>query len=309
MVVGGIPGGGPPSVNTTLNQYNWLQAMENNMDTAHNPILHFGAVTPENFVFGEKYGAAGDDVYHMVKERAARFLVQDHEVGCSYGASRPTDEGNRYWRTMHWLFPFYTMSPVPKLGSIATCAATVPIDDYHCMSWGMRVVVGEGAVAAGRTDGPNPSGNRSNLPNTSDWLGRFRSGFWNESANDFGIDRQLQRSKPANVTGFTGLPNVSTQDEAMRWSQGRAENNGIVDRNREHLGTTDAMIIRVRKNLLDAADALMTRGTTPPGVDNPHYYRMRSGWIVLPQDVDWWEETRELREAFRMENPPALSAI
>jgi hypothetical protein len=246
-----------------------------------------------------------------VKSRAVGYLPAAGELsaGCSYGASRPTDDGQKYWRTMHWLFPFYTMSPVPKLGSTALWTATVPVDDHHCMSWSMSIVVGEGARPTRVVDGPNPSGARTTLPNTTDWLGRFRNPLTLEVENDFGLDRTVQSAKPATVRGYTGLADVNHQDEAMRWSQGRANDNGIVNRTREHLGTTDSMIIRVRRRLLDAAKALNERNVPPPGVENPWSYRLRSGWAVLPENVDWWEGSRELRETFipAMAEPPAIA--
>ena len=34
------------------------------------------------------------------------------------------------------------------------------------------------------------------------------------------------------------------------------------------------------------------------GVDHPELYRQRSGDLVLPRSVDWWEGTTELRKAF-----------
>jgi hypothetical protein len=85
----------------------------------------------------------------------------------------------------------------------------------------------------------------------------------------------------------------------MKWSQGRAANDGIVDRSREHLGTTDSAIVRVRLRLLEAAKALRERGVTPPCVDTPEVYRQRSGWLILPRGTDYWEGSRELREGFR----------
>ena len=43
----------------------------------------------------------------------------------------------------------------------------------------------------------------------------------------------------------------------------------IMDRTKEHLGTADATIIRVRRRMLEAARALRERGVTPPGVESP----------------------------------------
>ena len=37
---------------------------------------------------------------------------------------------------------------------------------------------------------------------------------------------------------------------------------------------------------------------TPPGVDNPEIYPQRSGGMVLPKGLDWWDATKDLRRAF-----------
>jgi hypothetical protein len=80
----------------------------------------------------------------------------------------------------------------------------------------------------------------------------------------------------------------------------------IYDRSKEHLGTTDALIIRTRRRILNAAKALRDEGIVPPGVDNPEFYSHRSGGVILPRSVDWWEGTQELRKAF-VEHPDALA--
>ena len=279
---------GVDRVTFCLNQYNWLQAMENNLDTAHNAILHHGAIT---FEAASVPGYSNPGMKYMVVDRAPRFDVRDAEFGVSYGASRPAESDTTYWRTMHWLWPFYTMSPTLKLGTRNEVVATVPVDDFHNMEVTFNRVLG-GAPARQGTEGDRT------LPNTTDWLGRFRNAL--DPATDFGLDRDLQRRSPPDSTGWTGIPGgVPAQDEAMKWSQGRPDHNGIVDRTREHLGSTDAAIIRVRHRLIEAARALRERGTTPPGVDSPEVYQQRSGWVFLPRGVDYWEGTRELREGFQ----------
>jgi hypothetical protein len=83
----------------------------------------------------------------------------------------------------------------------------------------------------------------------------------------------------------------------------------IYDRGSEHLGTSDVMVIRVRRRLIQAARALAEEGITPPGVDHPEVYRVRSGGCFLPEGADWLEATAELRQAFA-EHPeldPAIS--
>ena len=79
----------------------------------------------------------------------------------------------------------------------------------------------------------------------------------------------------------------------MTWSMG-----AIYDRSHEHLGTTDALIIRTRRRMLAAARALRDFGTSPPGAESSEVYAQRSGQVILPRTVDWWEETQELRKGF-----------
>jgi hypothetical protein len=80
---------------------------------------------------------------------------------------------------------------------------------------------------------------------------------------------------------------------AMTWSMGP-----IYDRSHEHLGTTDALIIRTRRRMINAAKALREHGRLPPGADNPAIYAQRSGQTVLPRNVDWWQATAALRKGF-----------
>jgi hypothetical protein len=80
---------------------------------------------------------------------------------------------------------------------------------------------------------------------------------------------------------------------AVTWSMGT-----IYDRSREHLGTTDQLIIKTRRRMLAAVRAHRDQGVIPPGVDEPQIYAQRSGGVVLPRSADWWEATRDLRRAF-----------
>jgi phthalate 4,5-dioxygenase oxygenase subunit len=128
------------------------------------------------------------------------------------------------------------------------------------------------------------------LPNTTDWLGRFRPKVRME--NDMEIDRKAQKHDRTWV-GYSGIKTIPDQDRGITESQG-----AIQDRSIEHLAGSDAMIIKVRKLLMDEVVAYRDSGTLPPGVDQPELYRQRSGGITLPKDVDVWEATKELRAAF-----------
>src|SRR5262249_13382396 len=131
-------------------------------------------------------------------------------------------------------------------------------------------------------------------PNTTDWYGRFRP--VQQLSNDFLIDREAQRRNEGSA-GYTGIQGIAMQDAAMTGSMGP-----IMDRAKEHLGSTDAMVIRVRRRLIAAVQAHMRTGAVPPGVEDPEVYRVRSGGVFLPEGADWVESTRELRQAF-VEHP------
>jgi phthalate 4,5-dioxygenase len=66
----------------------------------------------------------------------------------------------------------------------------------------------------------------------------------------------------------------------------------IVDRTKERLVASDTGIIKARKKLRRAIEALRDEGVTPPGVD-PAHHRVRSAAIVLPQAESFIESSRE----------------
>ena len=112
-------------VSPNMFNWNWFQCMENNMDTSHQGILHFGAVPLEDALDPVKaqqaYAGPVEDLKYIVGNRATTFIVKDTDFGCSYGAYRPGEPDSNYFRTMHWLFPWVTMTPVIKLGQRANC--------------------------------------------------------------------------------------------------------------------------------------------------------------------------------------------
>jgi hypothetical protein len=135
------------------------------------------------------------------------------------------------------------------------------------------------------------------LPDTSDWLGHFR--LVQRAENDYLIDREAQRTN----RNYTGISGIHQQDQAVTESMG-----AIYRRNAEHLGTSDAMIIRTRRRIIRSAVALRTNGAMPPGVDEPRVYRARSGSIILPKGADWQTSTEHLRFPKVEAGMPAITA-
>lgn len=255
---------------------NWLQGLEGDIDTAHIGFLHFGSEDAED-------APPGTFRYYTLKDRAPRYAVLDTDYGSMYGAYRPAGPDQYYWRIAQFLFPFYTMTPTGLLGRQIIARAWVPMDDEHMMMFFMR---------------PKPPPELEEfiqqhvkppklLPNTTGWLGRFRLEA-NED-NDYLMDRERQERDEE----YSGIEGIHTQDQAITESMGP-----IYDRSQEHLGSSDAMVIRVRRRLIASARALAEHGTTPPGVDQPESYRQRSGGVILNKEDDWVEATQDLRQAF-----------
>jgi nitrite reductase/ring-hydroxylating ferredoxin subunit len=262
------------SIQIYQRECNWVQALEGDIDTGHTVFLHLGSVDPSDV-------PDGTWAKYALSKRAPRYEVADTEYGVMYGASRPAEDDSEYWRIASFLFPFYAMVPTGVLGLEVRVRAWVPMDDGHTLA----MTISLGQPPPSRTAGRQVVGPPETLPNTTDWYGRFRCVA--DAKNDYLIDRKSQKS-----TSYTGINSIFLQDQAVTESMG-----DIYDRTSEHLGTSDAMVIRTRKRLIDAAKALRDRGEVPPGVDAPHVYQQRSGGVVLPRGTDWIEATKELRKA------------
>ena len=74
------------------------------------------------------------------------------------------------------------------------------------------------------------------------------------------------------------------------------EHGDVMDRANEHLGTSDAAIIQMRRRILETARALGD-GVTPPGVEDPSIFRVRSATAIMARDTAWLDEVRELLQA------------
>jgi phenylpropionate dioxygenase-like ring-hydroxylating dioxygenase large terminal subunit len=269
-----------------MRECNWVQAMEADLDTGHVGFLHWGSARLQD-------ARPGSFAYYAIKDPSPRYRVVDTEYGALYGAYRPAEEDSYYWRIGAFLFPFYTMVPVGVLGLQIGVRCYVPLDDGHTMVWSIepppeQAGAGRGAGRAGVefADGKLPGYESEYLPNTSDWLGRWR--YVQNRQNDYLIDRALQRR-----SSYTGIIGASAQDQGISESMG-----AISDKTQEHLGTSDIMIARCRQRLLRAMRALRNSGTVPAGVDNPEIYRVRSGGALLPREADWLEATAKRRQAY-----------
>jgi phthalate 4,5-dioxygenase oxygenase subunit len=261
------------SVWKALRECNWVQGLEGDIDTSHLYFLHSRLDPDDDPSLG---------VWHP--DRHPRLELVPTDYGVKYGARRDQDEEHYYWRITQFLMPIYAYFPPGGFAGVPG-HIWVPLDDEHTMAW--TVIVKPDAVLTERER--QMTGGHSNgeyLPDSSDPLGRGRLAA--NKRNDYMHDIDVQRTKT-----FTGIKSIFLQDQAVTESMGP-----ILDRSSERLGTSDGMVIQVRKRLLDAARALRERGVTPDGVDTPGMYGVRSASLVLPREVNWLEGTADALRAF-----------
>jgi phenylpropionate dioxygenase-like ring-hydroxylating dioxygenase large terminal subunit len=298
MIEGNMQPEGEWRIQAMQSECNWLQVLEGDIDTVHFGFLHRGSVDPNDL---PPWSSKLD--YYAFADRTPRYKVIDTDIGTMYGAYRPAEADTYYWRMASFLLPFYAMAP----GGGGSISARVPMDDHHTMSFNMspmsRRIGAGGFVPVEATADPDYARVKSPfLPNSTDWLGRWRPG--SNLSNDFEIDREIQKRNRGN-NGYTGIVG-NIQDLAITTSMGP-----IYDRTNERLGTSDSMIIRTRRRLIQAAREFEATGATPPGVETPEVYLRRSATTVLPQDADWLDATEEMRKAFpdRQHEPPPVPVI
>jgi phthalate 4,5-dioxygenase len=257
---------------------NYLQALEGDIDTSHFGFLHAGHVDADEL-------PEESPIYHTVTIRAPEFHVADAAWGTQYAGYRAAGAGRFYWRFANFLFPFWTQAPNGDFGSHVHARAWVPIDDGHTMFCFLWWKHGDSALTQPqptRKDGtPVGGAGRGNrfIPNTTDWLGRWRLAA--NPDNDWQIDRAAQRSNAI----YSGIDGIHLQDQAITESMGP-----VVHHEFEHLAPSDQMITRTRRRLLMAARALRDGGVLPPGVEDAELFRgARSGYFVSDDNGPWQE--------------------
>jgi hypothetical protein len=262
---------------------NYAQLIEGTIDSSHVAFLHREFGRPS-------YGLA--DVGYTSPDQ---FTVRETDFGFVYGARRPAAE-NYYWRVSAFVLPSFT--------HVATSARTgngifvVPIDDektwwfYAGVDHTVKIPPTSGRLRDAVMVPSNVELFTRALSGGSDdpTLGLIE-GTWRKVRNidnDFLIDRQMQRT-----VNYTGVPGATTQDSVVTESMGP-----IYDRTNEHLGTTDAAIIRMRRQLIQLARNV-ARGTEPPQPANPHVFAALPMAVVTSEgefDPLWDEHYAGVRQ-------------
>jgi phthalate 4,5-dioxygenase len=252
----------------SLEDCNFLQALEGGIDPTHASIMHNQNIGDRSFL--NNYDAL-----------VANIQLDKTDYGFTYAGIR-TRSDYTWVRGYHLILPGFHMRATVEGafgdredGPTIDGHIWVPIDDEHTWVYSFayshdptRPLDQERVKAR-----ENRLGRGENL--NADYVSR------NNKSNDYGIDREKQRTK-----SMTGIPGINTQDFALQEGMG-----SIVDRSKEHLGTTDRAIITLRQVLMDALD-INERGGMPQAVDPATYRNVRSYDRAISPDADWRSATR-----------------
>jgi phthalate 4,5-dioxygenase len=276
---------------------NWLQAIEGEIDQSHVSFVH-ATLNPGEQIMPSIGGPRSNIALIRANDKSPRFEVAQTEYGVCIGAGRDAGDGQAYWRVTQWLEPFHIMTGPYGPNPTRNWRAWVPIDDENVFVMGasfhpLRPFTDEERARQGTRSGVYHIAPQFRAPKTTQPFGAWRplAGMH----NDFNQDREMQKTQ-----SVAGIPEFWAQDAAMQVSMGT-----ILDRTREHLGTTDLGIISVRRRLLRDAQQLRDAGLKPEAACNPDWYQVRSDAVIIPQDQNWLDATTERRKVLVGVNPDA----
>ena len=252
-------------VSKTYEECNYLQALEGGLDTAHSSYAHNNNMAAKNDP--------------RLVDRSPRLDVNPTDYGYNYVSTRQMGGGDVYIRLYHYVMPFQQMrggihefSGARRKTPALDGHIWVPIDDETTWvyNWhhGYDDSVAMDEAHRIHTEVFYGRGPDDMIPGTFKLKKNIR--------NDYMIDRDLQKSKV-----FTGIVGINTQDFALQEGMGR-----IVDRTKEHLGSTDRAIIAMRAMLLKAIDQAAA-GETPAGVDPATHRDVRAYDDFVKAGQDW----------------------
>lgn len=262
-----------------VQECNWLQALEGEIDSAHAPILH-GRIDAK--------GAINDWV--AAQDLKPTFKCAERPYGVSIASRRTVDEVTRYWRVNQFVAPFWTLVPPQSKFPELSGHAWLPMDDEHtlCLMFSYtpatelyprtRELLEQGH--RGRETGHASVHCYDPRPATTPY-----ADFWTKFTPDtgFGFDYDSQQT-----TWFSGLPGLWIQDSACQTGL-----MPIYDRTQENLCVSDAGIAVTRRFLLNSVQAFAENGEVPRGAADPATFMVRAVSLTLPADAEWEEAGQE----------------
>ncbi|ESQ90509.1 aromatic ring-hydroxylating dioxygenase subunit alpha [Asticcacaulis benevestitus] len=218
---------------------NWLQALEVGIDPAHASYLHrFLEDEDPEASYGKQFrGAAADAAVPLTKilrdYPAPEIRMEETAYGIRLTALRALDETAMHVRVTNGIFP--NAICIPMSNEMTITQWHVPVDDETCYWYSIFTSFGD------PVDHKTMRDQRLEMIDLPDYVSKRNRG------NNYGYDPLEQATATYTGMGF----DINVHDQWAVESLGR-----IQDRTEEHLGQTDVGIIRNRRMLVRAMDAL-----------------------------------------------------
>jgi len=271
----------PPSI--MMEEANWVQNMEGDLDSVHLDFVHrrLNEDAPPPTV--------GMQGFWNPDPNPPRLDVERTSYGAYYSSMRRMRSGEDWHRVNQFIFPFHTMI---SAGPMVNLRSFVPLDDHHAMLIHQVADPAEPISDEGRRRAEDPF---AEVGGYEERTHDPRSYFMTKAnkRNDYQRDLEVERTLMS-----CGIPFVlNLQDRAMTELMCGPDDEPLYDRTQEHLGSSDAMVVAVRSQLLAAAKALRDDGSVPANVDDVGLDRLRAVSRLLPDDADWRTLTVQGRDA------------
>jgi phthalate 4,5-dioxygenase oxygenase subunit len=264
------------SMSKHVQDCNYLQALEGGLDSSHATILHNADIADLQWL-------------NDFERTVPRIQVHTTDYGYMYAGVRNVN-GKQWVRAYQYVMPTTQFrGRVEGLlgGNVAYIGANrvptinghvwTPVDDNTtaCYNFIYSYSPDQPLPAADVLDQEFKDGR-----GPDDQLPDYR--LKRNLSNDYMIDRDKQKRFT-----FTGIEGVNTQDAALQEGMG-----AIVDRSREHLGTSDRAIIMMRQLMLQAVQAA-ENGEAPRGSDPATYRTVRALDHMITEGLNWQEALSE----------------
>lgn len=266
---------------------NWLQAFEVGIDPAHPSFLHRFLSDAALDAIGEnpagkqfRSASAGDfggerwPMTRIMREfHQPEISFENKPWGLQLTALRPMTEELTHVRVTQAIFPHTFVIPLSE--TLTITQMHVPVDDTHTYWYSIFTSF------AGPVDKEAMRNQRLQFISLPDYIPK--SG----RHNNWGFNADEQKS-----TTYLGMgeEDINVHDQWAVESMG-----GIQDRTREHLGTSDKVIMANRRLLLKAIETVQAGGRAPFAADPAQAGEMRG-----PDTVDgiapagtwgqWWQQ-------------------
>ena len=261
-------------VTLRVQECNWLQALEGEIDSAHAPILH-GRVDDRGAI----------NQWRSARDLRPLFDCVRQDFGVSIASRRASEGDQVYWRINQFVMPFYTLVPPQSKFPELSGHAWVPIDDAHTLCLMFSYHPARPMWEKSRQvflDGHNgrESGHASRHAYEPKSPMEPYARYWTR----YNRANAYRFHYAEHATWSSGLPGLWVQDAAC---QSGVE--PVCDRTREHLGMSDSGIAATRRCLLGHLRALRESGEPPPRIADPDLYMVRAASLRLAKDVSWVE--------------------